>query len=596
MALTPADSVGAALSTPGHLTFPDNLLFKTRLEAGDGRVVRHATGHLVFYRADGRRVLATDPSGNPLHECEWGVDGKGQTVLVRARIRLDWGAWVGLKPSGFVNETTLNLATKPGWQRLTADDLRAMAALALRVPLDEVRWFYRDEDLSISRTGMATIRHRKDAWYVLEQGDFDRARFMSCMGAMRWASVDFLPVVELFKSLLPGTGSAAFELIRGLYDDQNEGRPNPTPLRYRGIPPYPSEAAFRLFKGFFVPQAPPGKDALSLFMDPTNSYQVQWRPLAEPPIRYFDRAAGICLTIQQKELQKVTLANDAAGLPFTTPKGRAFLPCDRAACAVQGRIVLRDRDTETTLETPLPPGVQDVPTRCESLPVSPFDWRSVFAEGMPRVTAEQAYGAVLLYPEDETPIGELAAQPFVADYLEDLAEQDRMIGRLLAQANRVLIHDGDAVIATCVAFDRPREYTVVVREPAFAQKQAQQLWTTSAQLGRWDWLKNIRFLSIDSPRASGPSPETVDLAYQWLPLGLQDSQVAAMTGLRRALRPGGSAFVTGPAALHERWKRSGFQLVWEERVEQLTTFRMHKTLLPKARLQDDLTLYFVQAA
>jgi hypothetical protein len=215
---------------------------------------------------------------------------------------------------------------------------------------------------------------------------------------------------------------------------------------------------------------------------------------------------------------------------------------------------------------------------------------------MPRVTAEQAYGAVLLYPEDETPIGELAAQPFVADYLEDLAEQDRMIGRLLAQANRVLIHNGDAVIATCVAFDRPREYTVAVREPAFAQKQAQQLWTTSAQLGRWDWLKKIRFLSTESTLASGPAPETVDLAYQWLPLGVQDSQVAAMTGLRRALRPGGSAFVTGPAALHERWKGSGFQLVWEERVEQLTTFRMHKTLLPKARLQADLTVYFVQAA
>ena len=559
-------------------------------------MVRQATGHLVFYRPDGRRILATDPSGNALHECDWGLDEKGQTVLVRARIRLDWGAWVGLKPSGLVNETSLNLATKPGWQRLAADDLRAMAAQALRVPLDEIRWFYRDEDLSISPTGIATIRHRKDAWYVLEQGHFDRARFMSCMGAMHWASVDFLPVVELFKSLLPGTGSAAFELIRGLYDDQNEGRPHPLPLRYRGIPAYPSEAAFRLFKSFFVPQAPPGKDALSLFMDPTKAHQVEWLPSATPPARYFDHSAHICLTIQQHELQKVTLAEDDAGLSFMNPKGRAFLPFDRAAHAVHGRIVLKDRDAEKTLPTILPPAVNDDPTPSSSCPVSPFDWRSLFADGMPRITSGQAYGAVLLYPDDEAPIGELAAQPFVADYLEDLAERDRTIGRLLAQANRVLIHNGDAVIATCIAFDRPRDYTVFVREPAFAQKQAQQLWTTSAQLRRWDWLKAIRFLTIENARVSGPSPETFDVAYQWLPLGLQDRQVAAMTGLRRALRPGGHAFITGPAMLREHWKGAGFQLLWEERVEQLPTFRMHRAILPKARLQDELTLYFVQAA
>ncbi|HKT35817.1 MAG TPA: hypothetical protein VJR03_13405 [Nitrospira sp.] len=590
----PADPVLTALTTPGHLTFPENLLFKTRLEAGEGRVARQATGHLVFYRSDGRRILAADPSGHALHECEWGVDEKGATVLVRARIKLDWGRWVGLKPSGLVNETTLNLATKAGWQRLTADDLRGMAAQALRVPLDEVRWFYRDEDLSISGTGIATIRHRKDAWYVLEHGDFNTARFMSCMGAMHWASIDFLPVVELFKSLLPGTGSAAFELIRGLYDDQNQGRRDPLSLRYRGIPAYPSEAAFRLFTSFFVPQAPPGKDAFTLFMDPTKAHQVQWLPSSSPPTRYFDPSNGTCLTIQGHDLQKVTLAEDGAGLSFTSPKGRAVLPCDRAAQAVKGRIVLRDRDVETTLETRVPQGVSDDPASPASLPISPVDWRSLFVEGMPLIEPEQAYGAVLLYPDDETPIGDLAAQPFVADYLEDVAEHDRMIGRLVAEANRVLIYNGDAVIATCVAFDRPRDYTVAVREPAFAQKQAQQLWTTSAHLRRWDWLKRIQFHRIESSTIRFSS-QTLDLAYHWMPLDSDDGLVEAMSDLRRMLRPGGSAFVTGPSAIRERWKGSGFQLIWEESVEQLPTFRMHRTILPKARLAYGLTLSLVRA-
>ena len=559
-------------------------------------MVRQPSGHLVFYRSDGRRILATDPAGNALHECEWGVDHKGTVTLIRARIKLDWGAWVGLKPSGLVNETTLNLATKPGWQRLTADDLRAMAAQALRVSLDEVRWFYRDEDFSISRNGSATIRHRKDAWCVLEDGDFHRARFMSCMGAMHWASIDFLPVVELFKSLLPGTGSAAFELIRGLYDDQNEGRRDPLRLRYRGIPPYPSEAAFRLFKSFFVPQAPPDKDALALFMDPSRSHQVEWLPSPAPPLRYFDLAEGACLTVQRNELQKVTLVEDTAGLSFMNPKGRSFLPCDRAAQAVKGRVLLTDRAAETILPMALPSAVTGDAVPSPSLPISPVDWRSVFVDGMPAIPPDQAYGAVLLYPDDEVLIGELAAQPFVADYLEDIAGQDRHIGSLLAQANRVLIHNFDAVIATCVAFDRPRDYTVVVREPAFAQKQAQQLWTTSAQLKRWDWLKRIRFVSMDHVGHHHDFPEAFDLVYQWIPFEMEDRPTLSLSELRHRLRPGGCAFVTGPVKLRQSWKGSGFELMWEEPVEQLPTFRMHRAILPKARLKDGLTLYFVRAA
>ncbi|HET9394692.1 MAG TPA: hypothetical protein VFO36_01445, partial [Nitrospiraceae bacterium] len=120
-----ADPVLTALSTPGHLTFAENLPFKEDFEAAGGRVVRQPTGHLVFYRPDGRRILATDPSGHALHESAWGLGDGGKVALLRARMKLDWGAWVGLKPSGLINETSFNLTTRPGWQRLTADDLRA---------------------------------------------------------------------------------------------------------------------------------------------------------------------------------------------------------------------------------------------------------------------------------------------------------------------------------------------------------------------------------------------------------------------------------------------------------------------------------------
>ncbi len=74
----PADPVLTALSTPGHLTFAENLPFKEHFESAGGRVVRQPTGHLVFYRQDGRRILATDPSGHALHESAWGVDHQGR--------------------------------------------------------------------------------------------------------------------------------------------------------------------------------------------------------------------------------------------------------------------------------------------------------------------------------------------------------------------------------------------------------------------------------------------------------------------------------------------------------------------------------------
>ncbi len=590
----PSDPLRAALTTSGHLRFPTNLPFAQNLERAGGRVVRQATGHLVFYRADGRRFLATDPEGNPLHECEWGIDSSGEVNLLRARVCLDWGQWVGLKPAGLVNDASLNLAGKPGWQQLTADDLRTMAAQALRVPLEEVRFFYRDEDLLIEPTGKATIRQRKDALYVLEDGNFERARFMSCMGMMHWPSIDFLPVVELFKSLLPGTGSAVFELIRGLYDDQNEGPSTPRTLRYRGIPTYPSEAAFRLFSSFFTPQAPDGNDPFTLFMNPERSNCLTWLPAGTPPTRYFDQRVGACLTLQGGVLRKVTVASDSAGLSYMSPKRLRFAPCDRSAKIAGAHVILKDRDRETTLTVRLPQG--SLEQSDAAVLISPVDWRSVFVQGVPSIPPADAYGAVLLYQDDESEISECSAQPFVADYIQDIGEQDRKIGAVLSQAQRVLIENGDAVVATCITFDRLRDYTVLVRHPAFAQKQAQRLWNICAELQRWDWLSHVQFASHEETH-DREAAHSYDVIYHWVPYdseNLPASLAERMKRISRSLHGGGIAFVTGPAQLGQYGASDGLHVCWEEPVEQLPTFRMHRTILPKARLKAGLTLFYIK--
>lgn len=590
----PSDPSRAALTTPGHLRFSTNLSFVQDLEQAGGRVVRQPTGHLVFYRSDGRRFLATDPEGNPSQECEWGTDAIGNVVLCRARVRLDWDCWVGLKPAGLVNETSFNLASKRGWQLLKADDLRAMAAQALHVPIEDVRFFYRDEDLLIEPTGRATIRQRRDALYVLQDGGFERISFMSCMGAMNWPSLDFLPVVELFKSLLPGTGSAVFELIRGLYDDQNEGKASARPLRYRGIPPYPSEAAFRLFSNFFTPQAPERNDPFTVFMNRERSGQVIWLPAATMPVRYFNQRAGACFTIQDNMLYKVTVASDPSGLSYMSQQGRRFVPYDRSANVVGKQVVLKDRDRETTVAVPLPE--ESLRETDGPAAMSPGDWRSVFVQGVPTILPAEAFGAVLLYPEDGTEIDEYSAQPFVADYIQDIGEQDREIGTVLSKAERVFIENGDAVVATCITFDRVRDYTVLFRRPAYAQKQAQQLWSVCAEIQQWDWLSHIRFVS-DGEAGNQGAQGSYDLVYHWMPYDIADlsnSLDNRMKRISQMLRTGGHTFVIGPAQLGPRGLSQGLHVCWGEPVEQLPTFRMHRTILPKAKLRDGLTLFHMR--
>lgn len=591
----PSDPVTLALQTPGHLSFPSTQAFAKNFEQSGGRVVTGATGHLVFYRPDGRRVFAADPSGHPLHECEWESGSDGTLSLSRARLYLDWGQWIGLKPGGLVNETRLNLATRPGWQRITPDDLRAMAAQAMRVPIEDVRWFFHDDDLAIDVNGVATIRHRKDALYVLDQGDFAQARFMACMGAMQWDHINFLPVVELFKSLLPGTGSAVFELIRGLYDDQTRTATGPCTLRYRGIPPYPSEAAFRLFSQFFTPSVSGGGDPLTLFMDQSRAHRVTWLPASDPPIRYIDTEQGLCLTVQGGQIRKATVAEDTTGLPYLhSPPGHPA-PFDRSLAVKEGQLILKDRMHEAVFR--LAQGITEASASGSRTIEGAVDWRMLFIQGVPPIRPSDAFGAVLLYPDNDGDISELAAQPFVADYLQDAGETDREIGSILSGAEHILIDNGDAVLSTCVLFDRPRDYLVRTVHAAYAQRQAQQLWTQSAAIRRWEWLKRIRIVPASMWEKARPVSRPVDLAYQWVSydsFGRPDAVAAEIARLEQAVRFGGHAFVIGPAEMRDMVTRSGWQVLWEEPVDSLPTFRMHKTILPKGRLKAGLTLFHLR--
>lgn len=582
----------SVLASPGTLVFPSNLPYRDDLFRAGGTVVRQSSGHLIVYNRDNRRILATDPDGHPLHECEWTTSASGVVCLKWARIRLDWGQWVGIKPAGLVNATTLDLSRKPGWQRVRPDDLRRMAAQALRVPLDEVRFFYSDDDLTIAPSGIASIRHKKDTFHVLDDGTFAQSRFMACMGAMHWERIDFLPVVELFQSLLPGTGSAALELIRGLYDDQNHGRSSPRALRYRGIPTYPSEAAYRLFGAFFTPHAPGGVDPFPLFMDPSRSHQVTWLPSQDPPRRYFLGAEKIGVTVTRQMVQKATVADDGTGLSYVQSVPTRPAPCERTVCVDGERLILADREQQRLVPVSRQWGVasrRPSPTPAPAV----VGWRSLFDGGPPSVEPVQAFSAVLLYPDDEQEISEASSQPFVSEYLQDLIEQAPDLVDRLRRSTRILIDRLDSAIASCVGLDQPRTYTILFQTPALAQKQAQLLWNQFAGTRHLEWLSHVRLMPAVAHRQTVYA-QRYDVLYVWIPFAFfQSTEVLqqAATEIVAALADQGIAFVVGPATFAQVLQTQRCRIARQEAVETLPTFQMHRTILPNAQLKAGLTLF-----
>ena len=210
---------------------------------------------------------------------------------------------------------------------------------------------------------------------------------------------------------------------------------------------------------------------------------------------------------------------------------------------------------------------------------------------------ERAFSAVLLYPDDETEIAERSSQLFAAEYVQDLFDQDRGLLSYLARARRVLIDNVDGALASCVNLDSPREHTIVYGDAPLAQKYAQTVWNQLAVSGRLDWCRNIRFVPDGGARAQ-IYQRSYDLVYAWMPFA-QFNEPAAISAFARqlagVLAPGGLACAVGPAELAGSLESCGLKSVQRVAVQELPSFRMHQTILPKSRLKPGLTLFILTA-
>ncbi len=478
---------------------------------------------------------------------------------------------------------------------LTTKDLQMMAAQALQVTPEEIAFFYDDQSMTLDAQGRVTIRHRKDALHILEDGDFTKPRFMACMGAMRWGHIDFLPVVELFQSLLPGTGSAVFELIRGLYDDQTVGGP-PRPLRYRGIPTYPSPQAFQLFSTYFVPEATGGADPFPLFLDPRRSSEIVWKPRPDVPRRYLDSAQGVCVTVMGGAVQKVTKLNDPVPVPYTRPRKDGWAPGGRMVGTTPTALQLQDG--ERLEEIPLRPewGI----TRTDPLPARPpasvLTWRALFPEGIPTLDTKRAYCAVPLYPDDETMVDEVATLPLVVE--QALGYLDRIAATMKGAAafKSTLLHNWDAVLAECLDLAQDRNYTVLYTRPEFAQRQAQRVWDQAAAAGALADLRRIVFLDAARHQEAAYA-KSYGLIFGWIPFEQypQRTHYERLLGtVSKALPPEGAAIMVGPAWLGEVCPRVSLLVRVADPVAETPGVRMHRAILPKARVNPDATLFLLE--
>lgn len=557
------------------------------------RIRVYPTGHAAFYTAAGRRFLFVDPGGLPLHECEWSEDPEPK--LLRVRLRLDCGQWLGIIPGVKTFRSEIDIKGQPGWETMDLDNLRRKAAEAWRVPFSEVKYFYRDENLVPLGEGKYDVWLKKDGLYALDEGRFDKTIFISFMCSVNWEKLDLIPVVELFQSTLPGSGGATFEFIWGLFDDQSrdEGLP---PLRYRGLPTYPSNEAFNIFSSFFTPQGPEGENIKKVFMNPDRSHEITWSPKENPPWRYFNKEHGIALTVQDRFLFKVTVDDDPIGIPYINCLRGARPSCEREIHVGPGSFMLTDgqdiREIPLLPEWNVTPQTDPPPKR----PQFPFNWKWFFNGFPPKVDPVKILFTLPFYPEGRSEIQEASLQPMVLDQIFYYMEMSPGMPAKLEKVKKVLVHTFDTVIAGCIDSSHEREVTVLYSDPEFAQKNACLLWNYGASKNELDNLKKVSFLP-EGEHITEVYQEKYGLIFKWIPFMYHQDREASEDMLRwaiNALLPDGMLFLVGPRPIQGLFDHYGMSMLYNDLVINMPFYRQHLKMCPENLVNPDLAVFLLE--
>ena len=581
----------------GSLNGVETWFLDDRPTVGNTRIRRYPTGHFVFYSSEGKRFLFTDPEGFPLHECEWKKDPiSGKTRLALVRMQLDCQQWFGIKPDANTFSIFVDFKDRAGSADMTLDDLRREAAKAWDIPFSEIKYFYKDENFIPHGIGEYEIFLCKDGLYVLPDGAFDHTVFISNMPKVEWDPLDVITVVELFQSAPLGAGGAAFEFFWGLYEDQGR-ETKPEPLRFRGLPVYPTEKAFQIFSAFFTPTAPEGKDLMDEFTDYRLSHQITWALRPDPPWRYFSEKYSVCLTVQNNFLYKVTSMRDPAALPFINCSRGGKTSCQRQVHVTKDYMLLLDGE-EIFKEIPLQPLWQIFPQQgpAQEQPEYPFGWRKFFNGSVPKVDPVKATLTVPFYPEGAAEIEESSLQPMVVDQILFYMEMFPDMPDSLEKVGRVLIHNFDTAISGCVDCTKKRNYTILFSDPEFAQKNAQLLWDYAASRNQLEALRDVSFFP-EKEYARLVYTEKYEMVFRWIPFDSYRDPVACekiLNSVTHTMASNALLFLVGPREISKQFHSYSLKNIYSDPVQNMPFFQQHRKMYPETQVNPEVTVFFAQ--
>jgi len=92
---------------------------------------------------------------------------------------------------------------------------------------------------------------------------------------------------------------------------------------------------------------------------------------------------------------------------------------------------------------------------------------------------------------------------------------------------------------------------------------------------------------------------TYGLIFSWLPFASYRRRAACereVGSVSKALAPGGFAILVGPPWLDAACARASLSSVAADPIAETQGFRMHRAILPNARVNPEATLYLVKKA
>ncbi|MFQ5443636.1 MAG: hypothetical protein ACE5EK_03360, partial [Nitrospinales bacterium] len=382
----------------------------------------------------------------------------------------------------------------------------------------------------------------------------------------------------------------------GLYEDQTR-ETKPEPLRFRGLPVYPTQKAFQIFSSFFTATAPEGEDLMEVFKDYHRSHQITWALRPDPPWRYFSDKHSVCLTVQNNFPYKVTLLNDPVALPFINCSQGGKTSCQRQVHVTEDSILLLD-GKEIFKEIPLLPLWQISPREDAALqqPAHPFGWREFFKGSLPRVDPVKAILTVPFYPEGAAEIGESSLQPMVVDQILFYMEMFPDMPNRLEKIDRVLIHNFDTVISGCIDCTRKRDYKVLFSDPEFAQKNAQLLWDYAASRNQLEALREVSFLP-EKKYVRSVYKEKYEMVFRWIPFEFYRDPVACeniLNSVTHAMASNALLFLVGPRQISDVFHHFSLKNIYNDPVQDMPFFLQHKKMYPETRVNPEVTVFFAQ--